>query len=123
MEGVPVHEAARFRLLQEIRHVPSGRMIPIQDVLHRIQWDPAWRASRFDIGYLDRVAGTILRVPFGELRLEAGGLASLMALDADGAVLTIPLHRVRQVWRDGALIWERRPDEAIQSRHGRDPHD
>jgi uncharacterized protein (UPF0248 family) len=98
-------------------------MIPIQDVLHRIQWDPAWRASRFDVGYLDRVAGTILRVPFSELRIEAGGQASLRAPGADGAAFTIPLHRVRQVWRDGALIWERGLDEAIQSHHGRDPHD
>jgi uncharacterized protein (UPF0248 family) len=98
-------------------------VVPIQDVLHRIQWDPAWRASRFDIGYLDRVAGTILRVPFGQLRLEAGGRASLTVLDAEGAVVTVPLHRVRQVWRDGALIWERRPDEARQAHHDCDPHD
>jgi len=40
-------------------------MIPIQDVLHRIQWDAAWRGRRFEVGFLDRVAGTIMRVPFG----------------------------------------------------------
>jgi len=84
-------------------------MIPIQDVLHRIQWDPACRGSLFEIGYIDRVAGTIVRVPFGEVDLDRGARASLTVRDVDGAVLRIPLHRVRQVWRDGVIVWERRP--------------
>ena len=84
-------------------------MIPIQDVLHRIQWDPACRGSRFEIGYIDRVAGTIVRVPFGELHLDGGAPASLTVRDPDGSVLRIPLHRVRQVWRDSEIVWERRP--------------
>jgi uncharacterized protein (UPF0248 family) len=93
-------------------------VVPIQDVLHRIQWDPSWRASRFEIGYLDRVAGTLVRVPSGGLHLDAGRPAALTLHDSGGAVLSIPLHRVRQVWRDGAIIWERRPGEALQSTHG-----
>jgi len=98
-------------------------MVPIHDVLHRIQWDRAWRASRFELGYLDRVAGTIVRVPFGEAHLEADRPAAMTLRDADGAVLTIPLHRVRQVWKDGVLIWERRPGDAVHSQHGSNPHD
>lgn len=97
-------------------------MIPIQDVLHRIQWDPACRGSRFEIGYIDRVAGTIMRVPFGELHLDGGARGSLTARDPDGSVLRIPLHRVRQVWRDGEIVWERRPPGALQSTHGGDAH-
>jgi len=84
-------------------------MIPIQDVLHRIQWDAAWRGRRFEVGFLDRVAGMIMRVPFGELHLDGGARASLTVRDPDGSVLRIPLHRVRQVWRDGEIVWERRP--------------
>jgi len=98
-------------------------VVPIQDVLHRIQWDPAWRASRFELGYLDRVAGTIVRVPFGEVRLEEDRPAVLTLRDADGAALAIPLHRVRQVWRDGAIIWKRSPGEALESPHGGNPDD
>lgn len=84
-------------------------MIPIQDVLHRIQWDSAWRGRRFEVGFLDRVAGTIMRVPFGELHLDGGARASLTVRDPDGSVRRIPLHRVRQVWRDGVMVWERPP--------------
>jgi uncharacterized protein (UPF0248 family) len=84
-------------------------MIPIQDVLHRIQWDPACRGRLFEIGYLDRVAGSIVRVPFGELHLDGGARASLRVRDVAGADHRIPLHRVRRVWRDGEIVWERRP--------------
>jgi uncharacterized protein (UPF0248 family) len=98
-------------------------MVPIQDVLHRIQWDPACRGSAFDIGYLDRIAGTIVRVPFGELHLDGGARPALTVCGIDGAILRIPLHRVRQVWRDGVIFWERRPPDALQSSHGGDTHD
>jgi uncharacterized protein (UPF0248 family) len=82
-------------------------MLPIQDVLHRIQWDPAWRGGRFDIGYLDRVVGAIVRVPFEALQSGEGSRAALMVRDDDVTVRRIPLHRVRQVWKDGVVIWER----------------
>jgi uncharacterized protein (UPF0248 family) len=98
-------------------------MVPIQDVLHRIRWDAAWRGGRFEIGYLDRVAGRVVRVPVTERLLDAARPESLAVHGADGVAFSLPLHRVRQVWRDGAIIWERRPGEAIQSPHGRDPHD
>jgi uncharacterized protein (UPF0248 family) len=97
-------------------------MVPIQDLLHRIQWDPACRDSVFDIGYIDRVAGGIVRVPLADVRLESGTPPALTVRDDGGAVLRIPLHRVRQVWRDGAIFWARRPDDALQSAHGRDTH-
>jgi uncharacterized protein (UPF0248 family) len=82
-------------------------VVPIQDVLHRIQWDPAWRGRFFEIGYVDRVAGRILRVPFEGLRIGTGAHATLTVHGDDGTIVRIPLHRVREVWRDGALIWHR----------------
>jgi uncharacterized protein (UPF0248 family) len=96
-------------------------MIPIQDVLHRIQWDPACRGSRFEIGYVDRLAGTIVRVPFGDLHLDPGRPAILTRHDIEGSVIRIPLHRVRRVWRDGVIFWERRAADALQFTHGVDP--
>ncbi len=76
-------------------------------MLHRIQWDPAWRGSVFEFGYLDRVAGAIVRVPLDEPRLESGAPSSVTCLDPDGDAVHIPLHRIRTVWRDGAVIWQR----------------
>jgi uncharacterized protein (UPF0248 family) len=98
-------------------------MVPIQDVLHRIQWDPAWRGSFFELGYVDRIAGALVRVPLAGVRLDAGMPPALSLRDAGGAVLHIPLHRVRRVWRDGVICWERRGGDPLQCAHGVDSFD
>ena len=82
-------------------------MIPIQDLLHRIQWDPQFGAGDFVIGYYDRIANSIVRVPFRRLYLEQGEHFSFEAVEHDGTVPTVPFHRVREVWRSGELIWRR----------------
>jgi len=38
-------------------------VIPIQDLLQRIRWDPAFGGSTYEIGYLDHVGGRVVRVP------------------------------------------------------------
>ena len=98
-------------------------MVPIQDVLHRIRWDPAWRGGVFEISYVDRVAGTIVRVPFESVRLGEGRRSAMTVSDEDGTVRRIPLHRVREVWKDGGIIWWRRPVRALQLPNGNDRHD
>lgn len=82
-------------------------MVPIQQILHRIQWDAAFGAARFEIGYLDRKAGGIVRVPFRRVVMATGANFSFDLVNEDGTARMVPFHRVRKVWRDGALIWER----------------
>ncbi len=82
-------------------------MIPIEKLLHRIRWDESFGRGALTIGYLDRVAGGIVRVPFSEVRLVAGPRMALEFVGDDGGLRTVPLHRIREVWRDGVLIWER----------------
>jgi len=81
--------------------------VGVQDLLHRIQWDLEFGKAEFEIGYVDRVAGGTVRVRFRDVRLEHGQLVALNAFEEDGSPATIPLHRVREVWRDGRLIWQR----------------
>ena len=69
-------------------------------------------ANGFEIGYYDRVTRAIVRVPFRHVRFEKGEHFALEAVEDDGSVHTVPLHRVREVWRNGALIWVRRPKSA-----------
>ena len=85
-------------------------MQPIQDLLHRLQWDPAFGGGCIEIGYLDRIAGGIVRVAFANVQVKAGSPPMLDAVGPDGLACRVPLHRVREVWRDGVLIWQRRPD-------------
>jgi uncharacterized protein (UPF0248 family) len=84
-------------------------MIPIQDLLHRIQWDPVFGGASFTIGYFDRKARKIFRVSLQRVHLERGEHFSFDVEDQDGKVRMVPFHRVREVWRDGVLIWERKP--------------
>jgi uncharacterized protein (UPF0248 family) len=74
-------------------------MIPIQDLLHRIQWDPEF----------DRVTREIVRVPFRRVHFEKGEHFAFEAIEEDGSVHSVPLHRVREVWRNGELVWQRAP--------------
>jgi uncharacterized protein (UPF0248 family) len=83
-------------------------MIPIQDILHRIVWDPAFGDGRFVVGYRDRRHADIVRIPFERIVLADGRGFAFDVVGADGVVRMIPYHRVREVRRDGKIIWRRR---------------
>lgn len=82
-------------------------MIPIQDLLNRIIWDKEFGRGSFEIGYYDRIADTIIRVPFRMIEVVPGDHFSFLLYGPDGEVSSIPFHRVRQVHKDGQLIWHR----------------
>lgn len=82
-------------------------MTPIHDLLHRIRWDPEFGNAQFEIGYWDRIARRIVRVPLQRVRFGEASSFTFDATEDDGSVHTVPLHRVRAVWRNGALIWQR----------------
>lgn len=82
-------------------------MTPIHELLHRIQWDPEFGRGEFHIGYFDRVENRIVRVPLRDIRLDPADRFGFQALDEDGVGHSVPFHRVRAVWKDGALIWQR----------------
>lgn len=91
-------------------------MIPVQDLLHRIQWDSEFGKAEFVIGYLDRVSGTLVRVPFGRIRFPSGEHFAFEVVEDDGAVHEVPLHRVREIWRDRVLIWYREPRSSARNK-------
>lgn len=82
-------------------------MLPIQDVLNRIQWDPDFGNAHFVIGYHDRMLGRVLRVSFERVVLARGQHFSFDLIGRDGEARMIPFHRVREVLRNGKLIWQR----------------
>jgi uncharacterized protein (UPF0248 family) len=82
-------------------------MVPIQHLLNRIRWDKGFGTSSFEIGYLDHVEQRIIRVPSRKIHFEEGNQFSFQLEDEMGEELSIPFHRIREVYRDGALIWQR----------------
>jgi uncharacterized protein (UPF0248 family) len=85
-------------------------MQPIHALLARIRWDAEFAKARFVIGYWDRVQGKVLRADLHEIAWDTENPSFFDLVDDEGCVHAIPFHRVREVWRDGRLIWERHPE-------------
>lgn len=81
-------------------------MIPIHELLARIRWDPEFGRGEFRLGYLDRVERRILRVALRAVRILPRHEGIEFA-DQSGVTRSLPLHRIKEVWRDGMLIWRR----------------
>jgi uncharacterized protein (UPF0248 family) len=82
-------------------------VIPIRELLNRIRWDPEFGKGDFVVGYYDRVEDRILRVPISELRFDPEDHFAVEVAAADGEFHSVPLHRVKEVHKDGELIWRR----------------
>ena len=82
-------------------------MIPILELLNRICWDREFGKGIFEIGYYDRMEREIIRVSLEKALLEMGNHATFQLMDVNEESQTIPFHRVREVYKDGDLIWSR----------------
>ena len=82
-------------------------MQPLHELLNRIKWDAEFGRGSFALVYYDRVAREDRTVPFTSITVEPGGF-SFSFEDEDSARVHVPLHRVRTVYKDGAVIWHRR---------------
>ena len=80
-------------------------MTPIHELLNRIRWDKKFGRARFQIGIFDRKEGTIHRVALQQVAFPPGERRAFELTDESGQVQRIPFHRVREVYRDGQLIW------------------
>ena len=84
-----------------------GSQAPIQDLLHRIRWDAEFARGEFELGYYDRVEDRIIRVALDAVQSPPDTPQGLHVLDAAGLAHHVPLHRVREVFKDGQRIWHR----------------
>ena len=80
-------------------------MIPIHELLSRIYWDSEFGKGAFEIGYYDRMEQRAIRIPFEKVLLEKGSHATFQLMGANGKLRKIPLHRVREVYKNGDQIW------------------
>jgi uncharacterized protein (UPF0248 family) len=82
-------------------------MIPLHELLSRIRWDRAFAEAAFELGYWDRMEERIIRVSLRDVHMDPESHAMLQVVDEEGEVHSVPLHRVKEVWRNGELIWQR----------------
>jgi uncharacterized protein (UPF0248 family) len=82
-------------------------MIPIHKLLSRIRWDKEFGCGNFAIGYYDRLLGQIIRVPFSEIIFTPDNHNSIQIMDHEGVIHSVPLHRIKEVYKDNESIWHR----------------
>ena len=82
-------------------------MIPIHELLNRIRWDRQFGQGRFAVGYYDRVMNRVIVVPFQEIHFDPGDHFAFQFIDDEGETHNVPLHRIRDVYKDGERIWHR----------------
>ena len=82
-------------------------MQPIHELLARIRHDREFGSRQFEIGYHDRIEGTIHRVALKEIVFPPDERRTFELVDETGRQRRIPFHRVREVRRDGQIIWRR----------------
>lgn len=82
-------------------------MITIQQLLNRIRWDQSFAKGEFWIGYYDRVEQRINKVPLNQIYLTPGDHFFFHVADPNGAIHEVPFHRVKEVYKNGELIWHR----------------
>lgn len=92
--------------ISHFRH-ESVAMQPIHELLSRIKWDETFGRAEFIIGYHDRFNNNIIRVPLKEILFDKEDRFDFELIDDMGVTHSIPLHRIREVYRDGVLIWHR----------------
>ncbi len=82
-------------------------MIPLHELLARIRWDPEFGRGEFRIGYLDHSREELVYVSLSDVREDPDSHSSFEVTGDEGVARNIPYHRVKEVWKDGALIWRR----------------
>ncbi len=82
-------------------------MTPIHELLARIRWDESFGNAGFTLGYVDHDTHELRYVPFKEARSDPANPSMLDLIDDEGKVVSLPLHRIRQVLRNGETIWDR----------------
>jgi uncharacterized protein (UPF0248 family) len=83
-------------------------MKPVREMLSRIRWDKIWAGNEFKIGYYDRVEQRILVVSFKEIIFPGENHVSFDVIDHEGKQhSSVPYHRVKAIYRNGRLIWNR----------------
>jgi uncharacterized protein (UPF0248 family) len=91
---------------------------PIHELLNRIRWDKGFGQGRLEIGFFDRREGVIHRVAFQDVDFPETGERTFQFVDETGQRRCIPFHRIREVYRDGELIWRRRAGGASADDNG-----
>ena len=79
-------------------------MRPIHELLNQIKWDRRENPDDYLIFYYDRILKKLIQLPYNKIKRIEG---SFMVLDNEEES-NVPLHRIRKVAKNNAVVWERK---------------
>jgi uncharacterized protein (UPF0248 family) len=82
-------------------------MQTIRALLDRIHWDPDFGSADFELAFWDRVEQRLIRLSLGKIIMVPGDHYFFHYLDDEGNEHSVPLHRIKSVYRNGERIWHR----------------
>ncbi len=75
----------------------------IGDLLNKIRWDSKLKPEEYTIVYFDRILEKSFEIPFTSISRQS----TFIVIKKDNQEVNIPLHRIKQVKRNGKVVWER----------------
>ena len=84
-------------------------MKTVQEILNRIRWDENFAKHRFKIAFFDRLEQNLITIDFSELQFSPDDHFCFHFVDTFGEIHSVPYHRVRAIYSDDMLIWQRDP--------------
>ena len=75
----------------------------VGDLLNRLRWDKNLKPQEYVLVYIDRIEEKNYEIPLTAIARKGNFIMILK----QGKEQSIPLHRIRQVKRNGKVIWER----------------
>lgn len=82
-------------------------MQTIQELINRIHWDAEFSKGVFEISFFDRLQKRTVRLPFDRIYFNPDNHFFFQFVDHDGVEHSVPLHRIRDVYKNGVCIWHR----------------
>lgn len=79
-------------------------MMYILDLLNKIKWDQNLNPEEYVIVYFDRMDKSKKEIKFNKIK-DFNNLT--LVLEIEGKEIEIPLHRIREVKKEGKIIWKR----------------
>ena len=79
-------------------------MITIKDYINKIKWGPKEKKEDYRFYYIDRVNNELKEIRFLDIKDIEGGFMIIHGRYED---VEIPLHRIREVKRNGIVVWRR----------------
>jgi uncharacterized protein (UPF0248 family) len=89
--------------------------MPVQEMLSKIKWDKKFGEGDFEIGYWDRVTKSIIKISYSDIGLSNQNNFTFRIIDHMGKIRSIPLHRIKMIWKNKELIWSREINEDFKN--------